>query len=121
MNQIQRTLILAAFAPTWQLAVTALVLRGLLSQMDVPTRSSYVMAIVQPAERPAAASITAAPRGFAAAISPVLSGWALSLSAFGWPLIFAGACKIAYDFALLHQFRTILPPEEQPARTRQDV
>jgi len=113
-------LILAAFAPNWQLAVAALVLRGLLSQMDVPTRSSYVMAIVQPAERPAAASITAAPRGLAAAISPVISGWALSLSAFGWPLIFAGTLKIVYDIALLHQFRTIRPPEEQPAKSRQN-
>jgi hypothetical protein len=85
----------------------------LLSQMDVPTRSSYVMAVVTPAERAAAASITAAPKGVTVAISPVLSGWAMSLSAFGWPLVFAGSCKIAYDLILLWQFRAVRPPEER--------
>jgi MFS family permease len=108
-------LILAAFAPTLPLAVVLLVLRSLLSQMDVPTRTSYVMAIVEPAERPAAASLTAVPRSLAAALSPTLAGWMLGLSTFGWPLVCAGALKIAYDLALLQRFRAVRPPEETAA------
>lgn len=105
-------LILAALAPTLTLAITFLILRSFLSQMDVPTRSSYVMAVVEPGERPAAASVTAVPRSLAAALSPTLAGITLSLSAFGWPLICAGVLKIAYDLALLRRFRAVLPPEE---------
>ncbi|MGH7154173.1 MAG: MFS transporter, partial [Acetobacteraceae bacterium] len=105
-------LILAAFAPTLPLTIVYLGLRSLLSQMDVPTRSSYVMAVVQPEERPAAAGVTAVPRSLAAALSPTLAGVALSLSSFGWPLIFAGALKIAYDLLLLQGFRAVRPPEE---------
>jgi MFS family permease len=105
-------LILAAFAPTLPLAVVCLVLRSLLSEMDVPTRSSYVMAVVEPAERPAAASVTAVPRSLAAALSPALAGWALTASPFGWPLVCAGMLKIAYDLALLRLFQAVRPPEE---------
>ena len=105
-------LVLAALAPTLPLAVALLVLRSLLSQMDVPTRSSYVMAVVEPAERPAAASLTAVPRSLASALSPTLAGWALSLSPFGWPLVCAGLLKAAYDLALLRRFRAVRPPEE---------
>ncbi len=105
-------LVLAAFAPTLPLAVACLVLRSLLSEMDVPTRSSYVMAVVEPAERPAAASVTAVPRSLAAALSPTLAGWALAASSFGWPLVCAGVLKIAYDLALLRQFQAVRPPEE---------
>ncbi|WP_264715154.1 MFS transporter [Limobrevibacterium gyesilva] len=105
-------LILAAVAPTLPLAVALLVLRSLLSQMDVPTRSSYVMAVVEPAERPAAASLTAVPRSLASALSPALAGWALSVSPFGWPLVCAGVLKIVYDLALLRQFQAVRPPEE---------
>jgi MFS family permease len=94
-------LILAALAPSVPLAVGFLVLRSLLSQMDVPTRSSYVMAIVEPLERPAAASLTAVPRSLAAALSPALAGWMLGATTFGWPLICAGILKIGYDLALL--------------------
>lgn len=107
-------LILAALAPTLPVAVMLLVLRSLLSQMDVPTRSSYVMAVVQPAERPAAASVTAVPRSLAASLSPMLAGWMLAASPFGWPLICAGLLKIVYDLALLRSFRSIRPPEEDP-------
>jgi MFS family permease len=92
--------------------VALLLVRSLLSQMDVPTRSSYVMAIVLPEERPAAASITSVPRSLAAAASPFLAGYALAMSSFGWPLVAAGAIKIAYDLALLATFRRIHPPEE---------
>jgi MFS family permease len=105
-------LILVAFAPGATVAFALLALRALLSQMDVPTRSSYVMAVVEPHERPAAASVTAVPRGLAAAASPLLSGWLMGLSAFGWPLIAGGALKIAYDLMLLRAFARVRPPEE---------
>ena len=71
------------------------------------------MAIVQPAERPAAASITTVPRSLASAASPLLSGYLLGLSSFGWPLVIAGALKIAYDVALLALFGNVRPPEER--------
>ena len=96
----------------WQ-AIALLLLRSLLSQMDVPTRTSYVMAVVTPAERQAAASLTAVPRSLAAALSPSLAGWMLGAATFAWPLLLAGALKIAYDLALLARFRHIRPPEEQ--------
>jgi MFS family permease len=99
-------------AELWQ-AVALLLARGLLSQMDVPTRTSYVMPVVTPAERPVAASLTAVPRGLAAAVSPSLAGWMLASASFGWPLLLAGSLKIAYDLMLLSQFRHVRPPEEQ--------
>jgi len=105
-------LILLPFVPDLGYAIALLFLRSALSQMDVPTRSSYVMAIVTPAERPAAASITSVPRSLAAAISPFLAGWMLGLSSFGWPLLVAGGVKIVYDLLLLAMFRKIRPPEE---------
>ena len=105
-------LVLAAFAPDGITAVALLVLRSLLSNMDVPTRSSYVMAVVRPEERPAAASFTTVPRSLAAALSPLLSGWLLGLSAFGWPLVLAGGLKIIYDLLLLRAFARVRPPEE---------
>jgi len=73
-------LILTAFAPTIWMAFALLILRSLLSQMDVPTRSSYVMAVVTPEERPAAASVTAVPRSLASVVAPLLSGWLLTVS-----------------------------------------
>ena len=98
-------LVLAALAPGIELAVTLLLVRALLSQMDVPTRSAFVMAVVTPAERTAAASFTSVPRSLAAAISPTLSG---ALFAAGWlaaPLVACGVLKIAYDLALWRAFR----------------
>ncbi len=86
-------------------------LRSALSQMDVPTRSSYVMAVVTPAERAAAASATAVPRSLAAAMAPSLAG-PLFASGFGWPLLLGGALKAVYDLALLASFRRVRPPEE---------
>ncbi|WP_152712731.1 MFS transporter [Microvirga tunisiensis] len=106
-------LILTAFAPTIWIAFGLLILRSLLSQMDVPTRSSYVMAVVRPEERPAAASVTAVPRSLASALAPLLSGWLLTMSPFGWPLVLAGTLKAAYDLTLLWQFSAIKPPEER--------
>jgi MFS family permease len=101
-----------AFAPTIWIAFALLILRGLLSQMDVPTRSSYVMAVVSPEERPAAASITAVPRSLASAVAPLLSGWLLTVTSFGWPLLLAGVIKASYDLTLLRKFSKIKPPEE---------
>lgn len=98
-------LILAAFAPSLPVALGLLLARSALSQMDVPTRSAFVMAVVTPAERAAAASFTAVPRSLAAALSPSLGG---ALFAVGWlaaPLVACGALKIVYDLALLAAFR----------------
>jgi MFS family permease len=105
-------LILAAFAPNLYLALGLLLLRAALSQMDVPTRTSYVMAVVTPAERPAAASVTAVPRSLASSISPAISGALLTTAFPGLPLVLCGVLKIAYDVALLFSFRHIKPPEE---------
>ena len=108
-------LILIPFMPDLGWAIALLFLRAALSQMDVPTRSSYVMAIVQPAERPAAASMTSVPRSLASAASPFLAGWLLTLSSFGWPLLAAGGIKIVYDVLLYVLFRNVKPPEEEEA------
>jgi predicted MFS family arabinose efflux permease len=111
-------LILVPFMPSVGWAIALLLVRSALSQMDVPTRSSYVMAVVTPAERPAAASITAVPRSLASAVSPLIAGWLLALSPFGWPLIVAGGLKIAYDLMLLAMFSKVKPPEEVGAGRR---
>jgi MFS family permease len=81
----------------------------------VPTRNSYVMSVVTPAERAAAASVTSVPRSLASGIGPLISGWLVMLSGFGWPLLLAGLLKSAYDVALLAMFRHVRPPEEQAA------
>jgi MFS family permease len=106
-------LILAAFAPTLGIALVLLLVRAALSQMDVPTRSSYVMAVVTEAERAAAASLTSVPRSLAAAISPMLAGTLMAASFRAWPLVICGGLKIAYDLLLLIQFRHVKPPEER--------
>ncbi len=106
-------LMLTPFMPNVSLAVTCLICRSLLSQMDVPVRSSYVMAVVTPAERPAAASITNVPRSVASALPPVAAGWMLAHSKFGWPLLLGGGLKALYDVLLLVMFRHVKPPEEQ--------
>ena len=95
-------------------SIALLLVSSALSQMDVPTRSSYVMAIVTPAERPAAASVTSVPRSLASAASPLLAGYLLGVSTFGWPLVAAGALKIVYDLLLLAYFGKVRPPEEAP-------
>jgi predicted MFS family arabinose efflux permease len=106
-------MMLVPFAATLPVAVGLILVRSLLSQMDVPTRSSYVMAVVTPAERPAAASMTAVPRSLASALGPLVGGWLLGLSPFGWPLLLGGGLKIVYDLALLAMFRQVKPPEER--------
>src|SRR5258707_3102512 len=106
-------LIAAAFSPDLTLALGLLLVRSALSQMDVPTRTSYVMAVVTPAERTAAASVTAVPRSLASSISPAFSGMLLTLPFAGLPLVLCGSLKIIYDLALLYSFRHIRPPEER--------
>lgn len=106
-------LALAALAPTIEAAFALLICRSLLSSMDVPVRSAYVMAVVTPPERPAAASVTAVPRSLASAVSPLLSGWLLAATPFGWPLVIGGTLKAAYDLALLHQFAKVRPSDHE--------
>jgi predicted MFS family arabinose efflux permease len=105
-------LVLAALMPTAPAAIACLLLRMCLSQMDVPARQSYVMAMVPPEERTAAASVTNVPRSLASAIAPAIAGALLTVSSFGWPLIIAGTLKAGYDLLLLRQFRELRPDEE---------
>ena len=106
-------LILAAIVPNLDVALGLLLARAALSQMDVPTRSSYVMAVVTPPERPAAASVTSVPRSLAAALSPAIAGALFAAGYEAWPLVICGVLKILYDLALLWAFRHIKPPEER--------
>jgi MFS family permease len=102
-------LIATGVMPNATAAVTCLLLRMCVSNMDVPARQSYVMAVVPPEERAAAASVTNVPRSLAAALPPVLAGWMLDHTTFGWPLIVGGAMKALYDLLLLAQFRRVRP------------
>ena len=105
-------LVITPFMPTLELAILFLLLRSALSQMDVPVRNSYVMAVVTPAERAAAAGVTAVPRSLAAALGPLPAGWLLAQTAFGWPLVIGGVLKAVYDLLLWRDFKAIRPPEE---------
>ena len=100
-------LIGAAFAPTLSLVLVLLLARSALSQMDVPARSAFVMSVVTPAERPAAASFTAVPRSLASAASPSLTGAMFAAGAMAAPLVLCGVLKIAYDLALFAAFRRV--------------
>jgi len=97
-------LIAVPYMPTYQLAVTILLARFALSQMDVPSRQAFTMALVKPEERHRAAGLTNAVRPAAAAAAPVLAGLALQNAAFGLPFLLAGGLKVAYDLALLLVF-----------------
>lgn len=105
-------LIAMAFAPNLASVVALWFLRCALSQMDVPARATYVMTMVTPPERTAAASVTALPRSLAAAVAPALAGWLLAASPFGWPLLIAGGVKSIYDVLLLISFGHRKPPAE---------
>jgi MFS family permease len=105
-------LILAAVMPSAALCIGFLLLRMALSQMDVPARQAYVMAVVPPEERTAAASVTNVPRSLAAGLAPMLAGALLQRSSFGWPLVIGGALKAVYDLTLFLQFRSVRPREE---------
>jgi MFS family permease len=110
-------LIGAAFSSNLILVLLLLLTRAAFSQMDVPTRTSYVMAVVTPAERTVAASFTAVPRSLASSISPAISGALMVTSFIALPLLIAGVVKVLYDVALLISFRHIKPPEEQGSPT----
>jgi MFS family permease len=109
-------LVLIPLMPDLSWVIVLLLVRSALSQMDVPTRSSYVMAVVSPSERAAAASITSVPRSLASSISPLVAGYLLQVSTFGWPLLIGGVLKIVYDLLLLGMFRAVRPPEESSKR-----
>jgi MFS family permease len=106
-------LIIIPFMPTVSLAVGVLLLRFSISQMDVPTRQSYLMAVVSPDERSAAAGVTGIARSIGASLSPVLAGAMLSIPAFfSAPFFLAGGLKVVYDLLLYRNFKS-LPPEEE--------
>jgi MFS family permease len=96
-------LIMAGIVPSASAAITLILMRAALSQMDVPVRQALVMRLVDPEERAAAASVTNVPRSLATALTPALAGTLLASSTFGWPLIIAGICKAFYDVLLLVQ------------------
>jgi len=107
-------LILVPLMPTLPLAIIVLLLRFSISQMDVPTRQSYTMAVVSPDERSAASGVTSIARSVGAAISPSLAGFFFAVPALlNVPFYLAGGLKIVYDALLYRGFRTMKPPEEQ--------
>ena len=109
-------LMLVPFMPTLPLAIAVLLLRFSISQMDVPTRQSYTMAVVAPDERSAASGVTSIARSLGAAASPALSGLLLaSTLTFSAPFIISGGLKIVYDLLLYRKFRSVKPPEEKLA------
>jgi MFS family permease len=106
-------LMLVPLMPNLPLAITMLLLRFSISQMDVPTRQSYTMAVVLPDERSAASGVTAIARSVGAAISPSLTGLLLSVPALiSTPFLFCGGLKLVYDLLLYRSFKQIKPPEE---------
>jgi MFS family permease len=105
-------LMLVPIAPTAGLAVALFLLRMSVSQMDVPTRQAYSMAVVAPDERTATAGLTNVARAAATSVSPALSGWAVSVAALGLPFFIAGGLKIVYDLLILATFRGVRPLDE---------
>ncbi len=108
-------LMLVPLMPNLPLAIAMLLARFSISQMDVPTRQSYTMAVVEPDERSAASGVTTIARSVGAALSPTLSGALLSASLISMPFFLSGGIKIVYDLMLYSSFRAIKPPEEKPA------
>lgn len=100
-------LAMVPFMPSWPLAALVLLARHALSQMDVPIRQAYTMALVAPEERAAAAGVTNAVRPAAASLAPAISGLALETAATGLPFVLAGGLKIVYDIALWLVFRSV--------------
>jgi MFS family permease len=106
-------LIFVPIMPTLYLAIGILLLRFSISQMDVPTRQSYTLAVVEPDERSAAAGVTGIARSVGAALSPTLTGIFLASPVlFSMPFFLCGGLKIIYDLLLYHSFSTTKPPEE---------
>jgi predicted MFS family arabinose efflux permease len=101
-----------AVAPSFPIAAVLFVLREGLVEMDVPTRQSYVMAVVRPEERTVAAGVTSLVRLAAWAVAPAFAGLFMESGAFGAPLVAGAAMKISYDVLLWSAFRRVRPPEE---------
>ena len=114
-------LMLIPLAPTATLAVAFFLLRMSVSQMDVPTRQSYTMAVVDPDERTATAGLTNVARTTATSISPTISGLAISAAALSLPFFLAGALKILYDGLIYLTFRNVHPPEETARKRRREA
>ncbi|MBM4260593.1 MAG: MFS transporter [Deltaproteobacteria bacterium] len=106
-------LLLVPLMPSVEWAVAVLLLRHLLSQMDVPTRQSYTMAVVEPDERAASAGVLSVARNVGAAVAPLFTGAILAAPALGLPFLLAGGLKIVYDLWIFGVFRHVKPPEEQ--------
>jgi hypothetical protein len=107
-------LILVPLMPNLPLAITVLLMRFSISQMDVPTRQSYTMAVVAPDERSAAAGITGIARTTGASLSPIFTGPMLANAALlNLPFFLSGGLKIVYDLMLYRSFKAIKPPEEK--------
>jgi MFS family permease len=106
-------IIAVAFAPTLPIAVVLYLLRMALSQMDVPTRQSYIVAVVREDERTIAAGVTNISRNVTQAISPSLTGVLIQSISLSAPFVIGGALKVAYDVALFLNFRNVKPPEEK--------
>ena len=111
-------LILVPLMPNLELAVVMLLARNLLSQLDVPTRQSYTMAVVDPDERAASAGVMSVARNVGAAIAPVFTGTVLAAPSLGLPFLLAGGLKIIYDLWIFALFRHVRPPEEQARHAR---
>jgi predicted MFS family arabinose efflux permease len=106
-------LVLVPLMPTLSLAVLVLLVRFSISQMDVPTRQSYIMTVVTPEERSAAAGITGVARTIGAAVSPLFVGFLFARPALiNMPFFIAGTLKIVYDLLLYREFVAVRPPEE---------
>jgi MFS family permease len=106
-------LIILAIAPTLQIAIIVYLIRMSLSQMDVPTRQSYIVAIVKPEERTAVAGITNLSRNIPFSVSPTLVGYSFQFVSLAFPFLFGGALKTVYDLLLYKNFRKLKPPEER--------
>ena len=106
-------LILLAFAPSLEIAIVFYTIRMTLSQMDVPTRQSYIVAVVEEEERTASAGITNLSRNIAQAISPSITGYIIGILSLSAPFIIGGLLKILYDITLYINFRKIKPREEE--------
>jgi MFS family permease len=109
-------LMLVPLMPTAGLAVAVFLMRMSISQMDVPTRQSYTMAVVDPDERTATAGLTNVARTAASAFSPLVTGVAFAAGSFALPFLLAGTLKIAYDGLVYVAFRGVRPPEEVRSR-----
>jgi MFS family permease len=106
-------ILLVPLMPNLELAVAVLLARNLLSQMDVPTRQSYTMAVVDDDERAAAAGVLSVARNTGAAIAPLFTGAILANPAIGLPFLLAGGLKVIYDLWIFAVFRKVKPPEEK--------